>query len=124
MAVRPIEDSLETDKDKEILYSDDTPDEKDESNDSDGEDEEGTGESTEEEEGTEDSDTSEEEDDGGEDEEDTTDEDEKLDEKVGAPFSGRPTYRQVIDEYPKLFKKFPGVRNVFFRERDFSRIYQ
>ena len=56
-------------------------------------------------------------------EEETDEKDEDLDKVVGAPFSGRPTYRQVVNKYPKLFKDFPGLRNVFFRERDYSRVY-
>lgn len=41
--------------------------------------------------------------------------------KVGAPFSDRPTWRQLNEKYPKLFKDFPGLRNAYFREAEFSK---
>lgn len=122
MSVPPIEDSASK-SDKDILYGSDES--------------ENTSEETEESESepdeTSDEEDSEESDDSGEDEEDEVDEDEKdekdedkdeaLDEVVGAKFAGRPTYRQVINKYPKIFKEFPGLRDVFFRERDYSRVF-
>ncbi len=144
MPDRPIEDSA-TRSDRDILYGDDSePDVKDDSTDAkapkarkpqpknenqeedgdsetdDSEDEEGTDE--EDEESDEESDGIDDEDEESEDEdEDSKDED--LDKVVGAAFSGRPTYRQVINKYPKIFKDFPGLRDVFFRERDYSRVF-
>ena len=121
MPDRPIEESASK-SDKEILYSDDNetetaePEETEESSESPA-DEDSDSEDSEDDESEESEDVEDEED------EDKGKEDEKLDEVVGAKFSGRPTYRQVIDKYPKIFKDFPGLRNVFFRERDFSRVF-
>ncbi len=53
-----------------------------------------------------------------EEEEESSDED---DEKIGAPFSNRPTYRELKAYDPKLLKKFPGLRDTFFRELEFSK---
>lgn len=49
-------------------------------------------------------------------------EDEELDEKIGTGY-GKPTYRQLVAKYPKIFKDFPGLRNTFFRERDYSKLF-
>ncbi len=62
------------------------------------------------------------------DEEDESDSDDKKDdddddEKIGAEFSGRPTYRDLKEYDPKLFKKFPQLRDVFFREREYTKLY-
>ena len=56
-----------------------------------------------------------------EDEDEDKDEDES-DEKIGTGY-GKPTYRQLVAKYPKIFKDFPGLRNTFFRERDYAKIY-
>jgi hypothetical protein len=49
-------------------------------------------------------------------------EDEEPDEKIGTGY-GKPTYRQLVAKYPKIFKDFPGLRNTFFRERDYSKLF-
>lgn len=49
-------------------------------------------------------------------------EDEESDEKIGTGY-GKPTYRQLVAKYPKIFKDFPGLRNTFFRERDYSKLF-
>jgi len=49
-------------------------------------------------------------------------EDEEPDEKIGTGY-GKPTYRQLVAKYPKIFKDFPGLRNTFFRERDYAKLY-
>jgi hypothetical protein len=56
-------------------------------------------------------------------EEDESEDDEDLDSKAGADFSNRPTYRQLKEYDPKLLKKFPGLRDMFFREREFTKLY-
>lgn len=49
-------------------------------------------------------------------------EDEESDEKIGTGY-GKPTYRQLVAKYPKIFKDFPGLRQTFFRERDYSKLF-
>jgi hypothetical protein len=128
MPVPPIEDSA-TKTDKDVLYGSDE-DENTEPEDNEGE-EKGPAKKASQaadSEGEDDEEPEEESDDVEDDEEEPEDEkedekDEELDKVVGAPFSGRPTYRQVVDKYPKIFKDFPGLRDVFFRERDYSRVY-
>jgi hypothetical protein len=127
MPVPPIEDSAST-SDKAILYGSDE-DENTEPEDNEGEEKKPAKKASQaaDSEGEDDEDEEEESDDV-EDEEDDEEEpeeekDEDLDKVVGAPFSGRPTYRQVVDKYPKIFKDFPGLRDVFFRERDYSRVF-
>jgi len=39
----------------------------------------------------------------------------------GSKFSDRPTYGQLKKEFPELFKKFPGLRNAFYRETEFTK---
>jgi len=119
MPVPPIEDSA-TKSDRDVLYGNDEPEEKDDSSET----EDASDDSSDKEEETEDdSEVTEDSDDDEDVEEEDEKEDEELDEVVGAKFSGRPTYRQVIDKYPKIFKDFPGLRDVFFRERDYSRVF-
>ena len=119
MPDRPIEESA-TRSDKDILYGPDENETEDSEPEETTEDSESESDSNEDEE-TDNDESDEEETEEIEDEADSKDE--KLDEVVGAKFSGRPTYRQVIDKYPKIFKDFPGLRDVFFRERDFSRVF-
>jgi hypothetical protein len=63
-----------------------------------------------------------EEDDDEEKESEAEPEDEESDEKIGTGY-GKPTYRQLVGKYPKIFKDFPGLRQTFFRERDYSKLY-
>jgi len=76
-----------------------------------------------------DDDVKDDEDEDGESEEDDSEkeseedeEDEESDEKIGTGY-GKPTYRQLVAKYPKIFKDFPGLRNTFFRERDYSKLF-
>ena len=119
MPVPPIEETA-TKTDKDVLYGSDENTEKDDEP-KDEKDEE-TNEEEESEEEVEDDESKEDEEETEESDEEE-DKDEELDKVVGAPFSGRPTYRQVVDKYPKIFKDFPGLRDVFFRERDYSRVF-
>jgi len=64
----------------------------------------------------------EEDEDDEEKESETDEEDEESDEKIGTGY-GKPTYRQLVAKYPKLFKDFPGLRSTFFRERDYSKLF-
>lgn len=61
-------------------------------------------------------------DDDEEKESETESEDEESDEKIGTGY-GKPTYRQLVAKYPKIFRDFPGLRQTFFRERDYSKLY-
>jgi hypothetical protein len=69
-----------------------------------------------------DSDEDEEDSDDTEKEPEEDEEDEESDEKIGTGY-GKPTYRQLVAKYPKIFKDFPGLRNTFFRERDYSKLF-
>lgn len=55
---------------------------------------------------------------GEEDEEEVEDEDFEVD-----PTRPRPTFKQLNDAFPELFKKFPELRHALGRERDYSRIF-
>lgn len=114
MPDRPIEESAST-TDKDVLYGDET---EPETESEETEEAEPESDSDEDETDSEESETEEVDDD-----EEKSEKDEELDDVVGAKFAGRPTYRQVIDKYPKIFKDFPGLRDVFFRERDYSRVF-
>lgn len=35
----------------------------------------------------------------------------------------RPTFKDVTAKYPELFKDFPGLRDAFFREKEFSKVF-
>jgi len=125
MPVPPIEDSA-TQSDKDILYGSDEDEQEDtepeEKPKSKSKPKSEDDEEPEEESDSDDTDEQSDEEDV-EDEEEPEEKDDDLDKVVGAPFSGRPTYRQVVDKYPKIFKDFPGLRDVFFRERDYSRVF-
>ena len=80
----------------------------------DGEEEEG-------EDGPEEFDTiNEEEDDKGEDKEGKEEKEDEEEEGEDKPFEGRPTLTDIKTKYPKIFKEFPELREVLFREQKFS----
>lgn len=51
--------------------------------------------------------------------------DEKEEDELDSqkPIFHRPAFRAIREEFPTLFKKFPELRTVFFRERDFTKIF-
>lgn len=90
----------------------------------DSEDEEEDKESDDEESADEDDDddsVSDEEEDEEEEKIEDTDEDDD-DEHIGG-FKHRPTYGEVKTEFPELFKKFPTLKEVFFREKKYTEIF-
>lgn len=58
---------------------------------------------------------------GDEEEEGKKDEEEEEEEVEFA--SRRPSYKEVKEKYPNLFKDFPGLRDAFFREGAYSKVF-
>lgn len=56
-------------------------------------------------------------DEGHKEEEQASDQD-----KVSPPYD-RPTMQQLREEFPDLFKKFPSMRDIYYREQEFSQIF-
>jgi len=54
--------------------------------------------------------------------EDEDEEEEEKEKKKDLPFS-RPTLRDIKTKYPDLFKDFPSLRDSFFREQEYSRLF-
>ncbi len=72
----------------------------------------------------EDNDVDEEDEDEGEGEKGKKDEEGKKGEEEETPFgSRRPTYKEVKEKYPKFFSDFPGLRDAFFREGEYEKVF-
>lgn len=57
---------------------------------------------------------------------DEDDEEEKEEEPVEEELEGsptRPSIKEIKAEYPEIFKKFPELRHVYFREREFTNLF-
>jgi len=94
------------------------------------EDAEGTSDETGDEGGDDDEDTGEEGDEGEGDEEDEGEEEapagegeEKGKKRVDPAVEGRPTYQELKKADPDIFKKVPGLKDIFFREQKFSETF-
>ena len=108
----PPEEKTVPADDIEVLEGDDTPDKDEEKIDSEDveKDEEDLEEGEEDEEDEEDKED--------EDKEDKDKEDEDLD--LGPR---RPNFKEVKEKYPNLFKDFPGLRDAFFRESEYTKVF-
>lgn len=58
---------------------------------------------------------------GSEEEEESKDEEEKKDEEV--TYYDRPSIKQIKEKYPDFFKSFPQLRDMYFRESEFSKVF-
>lgn len=56
-------------------------------------------------------------------EEELIEEEAKLEELPSPEGKPRPTYKELTKEYPELFKKFPSLRDMFFREAEYAKLY-
>src|SRR5690606_17329467 len=62
--------------------------------------------------------------DGDDDQSDDDDRSDKdKDKKVKPIVEGRPTYQELKKADPDIFKKVPGLKDVFFREQKFSETF-
>src|SRR5215471_9558495 len=56
--------------------------------------------------------------------EEEKDEEEEEEKKLAAkPPYDRPTMQELREAFPDLFKKFPSMRDVFYREQEFTQIF-
>src|SRR5437763_300329 len=58
-----------------------------------------------------------------EEEEDKGPEKEEEEEEEEHGIVGRPTFKDIKAKYPNLFKDFPDLRDMVFRERDYSELF-
>ena len=49
--------------------------------------------------------------------------DEDKDKESRPPIHDRPTMQQLREEFPELFKKFPSLRDIYYREQEFTQIF-
>jgi len=56
-------------------------------------------------------------------EEKEEEEEEEEEEKSEKKLHARPTFRDIKEKFPDFFKTFPDLRNAFFREREYSKVF-
>lgn len=120
-----VDDPLDqADGDRAILDAED--EEQDDGNPEDEvitEEEEEESEESEEESEEEDEETEEESEEEGEEKDKEEDDEKKDDEDEDKAAAGRPTIRDIKKEFPEFFKKFPEMRDVYFREQKYRETF-
>ena len=51
------------------------------------------------------------------------DESEEEEDEPKVTYYDRPTVKQIKDKYPDFFKSFPQLRDMYFRESEFSKVF-